>query len=66
MAKLAEMLGVKLDPSKSIIKEMLQSQQVNDMILRKIGPGLTIIQKSVTMLLITFFFLLLLLVVKSF
>jgi len=61
VAPYAEMLGVKIDPTKGVIKEVLQSEQVNDLILRKIGFGLTLIQKGVTMLLITFFFLLLLL-----
>jgi predicted PurR-regulated permease PerM len=57
----AELLGIELDPSKGVIKEVLQSDQINDLILRKIGFGLTSIQKGVTMTLITFFFLLLLL-----
>jgi AI-2 transport protein TqsA len=57
----AEILGIEFDASKGVIKEIIQSQEVNGFILRKLGPGLSFIQHGVSMILMTFFFLLLLL-----
>jgi predicted PurR-regulated permease PerM len=61
VAPYAKALGIKIDENKGIIKDVLQSREVNDLILRKIGPGLSLLQKGIGMILMTFFFLLLLL-----
>jgi AI-2 transport protein TqsA len=55
----AQMLDIEIDPQKSVIKGIIQSQEVNGFILRKLGPGLNVAQKTITMILFTFFFLLL-------
>jgi AI-2 transport protein TqsA len=57
----AQMLDIEINPENSVIKEIIQSEQVNGLILRKIGPGLTLMQESLSMTLFTFFFLILLL-----
>jgi len=61
VAPYTKALGIEIDPNKGIIKDMMQSQQINDLMLRKLGPGLSLIQKGASMILMTFFFLLLLL-----
>lgn len=61
VAPYAQILGIEIETDKGIIKDVLQSQEINDLILRKIGPGLSLIQKGASVILMTFFFLLLLL-----
>lgn len=61
IAPYAEILGIETDTYPSTIKSMIFSPQVTETLYGNFGQGFTLVQNSLTFLLLTFFFLVLLL-----